>query len=114
MPLCVGAPIVIAYPFVWAAVTHLMLMLFGGAHFSYETTYRVTAYTVGTGSLLSLVPVCGQLITTITMLVLYCIGIANAHETSSGKAVAAVLLPFLSCCGLAVAVGIFIAQARGM
>jgi phage FluMu protein Com len=114
MPLCIGPLIIIAYPIVWAAVTHLMLMLFGGARFPYQTTYRVTAYSVGVGSLLVLVPICGGLASFIATLVFLCIGIANAHETSNGKAVAAVLLPFLACCGLAVAVFVVDRLAAGM
>jgi hypothetical protein len=45
------------------------------------------------------IPFCGGLIAGIWKIVLYCIGLARAHETDTGRAVIAVLLPLIICCG---------------
>jgi hypothetical protein len=39
------------------------------------------------------------LICGIWKIVLYCIGLARAHETDTGRAVLAVFLPLIVCCG---------------
>ncbi|MEX2118933.1 MAG: YIP1 family protein [Pirellulales bacterium] len=106
--------VVIIYPFILAAILHVMLAVLGSTHFPYETTYRVTAYSTGTAALLSLVPFCGRLIELVTAIVLLSIGLAQAHEASGGKAAAAVLLPFVVCGGLAVAVFVVAGLAAGM
>jgi hypothetical protein len=46
-----------------------------------------------------IVPVCGGAIAGIWCLVVECIGLAKAHETTTGKAVLAVFLPVIVCCG---------------
>jgi hypothetical protein len=53
-----------------------------------------------------LVPFCGQLVASIWTLVLYVIGLGEAHRTGYGKSAAAVLLPILLCCCCA-AIGLF-------
>ena len=53
-------------------------------------------------SLLFLVPFCGQFVGGIWALVLYVLGLAEAHQIGHGKAAAAVLLPIVlvcCCCG---------------
>jgi hypothetical protein len=58
-----------------------------------------------------IVPVCGGLISGIWCLVCEIIGLTKAHNTSTGQAVLAVLLPVIVCCGggfvLAVMFGLF-------
>ncbi len=49
-------------------------------------------------SILFLVPFCGQLVAGIWTLVLYVLGLAEAHQIGHGKATAAVLLPILLVC----------------
>jgi hypothetical protein len=85
--------------FIGAGILHVCLMLLGGANRSFETTFRVVAYGGGSANVFQLVPVCGGMIAGVTALVLYCIGLARAHETSTGRAVGAVLLPAVVCCG---------------
>ena len=85
--------------FIFGGITHLCLMLFGGANRSFETTLRVFCYAGGSANIFLLVPFCGSTITWIATLVLDCIGLARAHETDAWKPVAAVLLPFVVCCG---------------
>lgn len=85
--------------FIWSGLLHLCLMLVGGARKPFETTFRVVCFSTGSTYLLALIPVCGGPIATVYNLVLECMGLARAHETEIGKAVMAVLLPILVCCG---------------
>lgn len=84
--------------FVWAAVVHLLLLLFGGAMHGFEATFRTTAYAYGTTSLFLLVPFCGWIVGFIWLLVVQIIGLKEIHGITTGKAAAAVLLPFFLCC----------------
>jgi hypothetical protein len=85
--------------FIGSAIVHLCLMIVGGANKSFETTFRVLAFSQGSTGPLQIIPVCGGLIAGVWALVVNCIGLARAHETSTGQAVLAVLLPLLVCCG---------------
>lgn len=85
--------------FVGAAIVHVCLMIVGGAKQPYETTFRVLCFAVGSTYPLIIVPFCGGVIAGIWGLVLECIGLARAHETDTGRAVLAVLLPVIVCCG---------------
>ncbi|MEO8439624.1 MAG: YIP1 family protein [Spartobacteria bacterium] len=85
--------------FIGAGIVHLCLMLVGGAKRSYETTLRVLCYSVGSTYPLMIVPVCGGAIAGIWCLVVECIGLARAHETTTSKAALAVFLPVIICCG---------------
>jgi hypothetical protein len=85
--------------FIGAGIVHVCLMLLGGAKRSYETTLRVLCYSVGSTYPLMIVPVCGGAIAGLWCLVVECVGLAKAHETTTGKAVLAVFLPVIVCCG---------------
>ena len=86
--------------FVAAGIYHLMLLLLGAAARPFETTMRVVAYGTGSTSLLNFVPICGGFIGVIWGIVVAIIGLAQAHEISTGKAAAAVLIPVVACCVL--------------
>jgi len=88
--------------FIGAAIVHLCLMIVGGANKSFEVTFRVLAFSQGSTGPLQMIPVCGGLIAGVWALVVNCIGLARAHETSTGRAVLAVLLPLVVCCGGAI------------
>jgi hypothetical protein len=93
-------PIAIAVGlFIWAALVHLCLMLLGGANKSFETSFRALSYAYGAASLFVIIPCCGGLIALVWNLVADCIGISRSHETDIGRAVIAVLLPLVVCCG---------------
>jgi hypothetical protein len=85
--------------FIGAAIVHLCLMIVGGANKSFETTFRVLAFSQGSTGPLQVIPICGGLIAFVWALVVDCIGLARAHETRTGRAVLAVLLPLIVCCG---------------
>jgi hypothetical protein len=84
--------------FICGAIIHLCLMLFGGAKRPFETTFRVFGYATGASYLFCLVPACGGLVALVYLVVLTTIGLARAHQTTTGKAVMAVLSPIILCC----------------
>jgi hypothetical protein len=94
--------------FIGAGVLHVCLMIVGGAKQPYETTFRVLCYSIGSTYPLVIVPVCGGFIAGIWGLVLECIGLAKAHETETGRAVLAVLLPVIVCCGFGLVCAIMV------
>ena len=85
--------------FIGSAIIHLCLMIVGGANHSFETTFRVLAFSQGSTGPLQMIPVCGGMIAGVWALVCNCIGLARAHETDTGRAVVAVFLPLIVCCG---------------
>jgi hypothetical protein len=85
--------------FIWSAIMHLCLMIVGGANQPFETTLRVVAFTNGSTGPLQIVPLCGGVISFVWTIVCYCIGLARAHDTDTGRAVLAVFLPLIVCCG---------------
>jgi hypothetical protein len=82
--------------FLMSAIYHLFLMLFGGARKGFEATFRVLCFGQA-ASLLGVIPVCG-ILAGVYALVLYVIGLSEAHGISRGKAAAAVLVPILLVC----------------
>jgi hypothetical protein len=95
------APLAIAIClFIMAGIVHLCLMIVGGANQPFETTFRVLAFTQGSTGVLQVIPVCGGLIAAVWGIVVNCIGLARAQETDTGRAVLAVFLPLVVCCGL--------------
>ena len=97
--------------FLGGAIVHVCLMLVGGANKSFETTVRVLAFTHGSTGPLQIIPVCGGLIAGVWALVANCIGLARAHETDTGRAVLAIFLPFIVCCGGAILIAILVPAA---
>jgi len=85
--------------FIGSAIVHLCLMMVGGANQSFETTFRVLAFSQGSAGPLQIIPLCGGVISGVWALVCNCIGLARAHETDTGRAVLAVFLPLIVCCG---------------
>lgn len=99
--------------FVSAGILHVCLMLVKGTKTGYETTFRVVSYS-HSAYLFLVIPFCGSLFMAIWTLVLYIIGLREAHETTGGKAVFAVFLPLIVCCGLALlALAMFLGAAAG-
>jgi hypothetical protein len=88
--------------FIGSAILHLCLMLVGGANRSFETTFRVVCFTGGAANLFSMVPICGGFVALIYSIVLECIGLTRAHQTTTGKALMAIFLPLIACCGLCI------------
>ncbi len=85
--------------FIGAGILHVCLMIVGGAKQPFETTFRVLCFSMGSAYPLMIVPICGGFIAGVWGIVLECIGLARAHETDTGRAVLAVFLPLIVCCG---------------
>ncbi len=85
--------------FIASAILHVCLMIVGGARQSFETTFRVVCFVGGSIDPLLILPLCGGFIVGVWKIILYCIGLARAHETDTGRAVVAVILPVIVCCG---------------
>jgi hypothetical protein len=93
--------------FISAGIVHLVLMLLGGARRDFEATFRVACYAEAP-AVFSLLPFCGGLVGLFYRLVLYIIGLAEAHQIGKGTAAAAVLLPILLvCCCCAAGIALF-------
>jgi hypothetical protein len=86
--------------FVGSLISHLFLMIVGGAKRDFETTFRVVNYSAGSVAPLSAIPILGPLVGGVWCIVLYVIGFSKAHEISIGRAALAVLLPLFLCCGV--------------
>ena len=85
--------------FIGSAILHLCLTLVGGARRPFETTFRVVCFGAGSAYPLMILPICGGLIAGIWCIVVQCIGLARAHQITTGRALLAVLLPIIVCCG---------------
>jgi hypothetical protein len=88
-----------AAAFIGAGIIHLCLMLVGGAKKSYETTLRVVCFATGSTQPILIIPICGSFIAGIWGLVVEVIGLAKAHEIDIGRAVLAIVIPLVVCCG---------------
>lgn len=95
------APLVIPIVlFILSGIFHLFLTLVGGTKDStagFEGTVRAVAY-ASVSNLAQVIPIAGGVIGGFWAIVLYIIGLAQVHHTTTGKAALAVLLPILFCC----------------
>jgi len=102
------APIAIAIGlFVASAILHLCLMMVGGLASStsgFDGTFRAVAYSA-VADLANVIPFVGAFAAAVWKLVLVVMGFMALHKTSQGKAIAAVLIPVIFCCGCAVVAG---------
>ena len=110
------APVFVAVGlFIGAGIFHLFLMMVGALASSkagFEGTFRVVGYS-GVADLAHVIPMVGPLIALVWKIVLLVMGFQALHRTTTGKAVAAVLLPVILCCGC-VAVAFAAAMAAFM
>ena len=80
--------------FIGSAIMHLCLMIVGGNHNGYKTTFRAVSYSYS-AYLFGIIPFIGLVIGGIYTFILTIIGVREGHGISTGKAVLAVLLPAL-------------------
>ena len=88
--------------FIGAGIMHLSLMLVGGNKKGFETTFRVIAYSTS-AQVGAIIPLLGGLIAGIWTIVVEIIGLREAHQTTTLKAILAVFLPIIAacfCCGI--------------
>jgi hypothetical protein len=106
--------------FIGSGILHVLFMFVAGSRQTFETTFRLVAYTSGSTSPFNIIPFVGGLVSGIWALLVLILGGAEAHEVPQGKAAIAVLLPAVLCCGAAMIFGgallalIFGAAAAGM
>jgi hypothetical protein len=94
----IAGPFLLAlFLFVGAGITHLFLLLLGGARRGFEATFRVVAYS-SAAALFSILPFCGGLVGLVWRAVAMILGLAEAHGIGKGTAAGAVLLPALLVC----------------
>jgi hypothetical protein len=99
--------------FVQAGILHVCLMMVKGANRGFEATFRVVAYGYS-ANIFMIIPVCGNLVAAAWAVVLYIIGLREAHLTTGGKASFAVFLPVIVCCGLLLfGIALFLGAAAG-
>lgn len=91
-----------------SGLVHLMLVLVGAPHRSFDTTLRAVGFASGTAAIFQLIPFIGPLIGYAFGVVLEVRAIRAMHGTTSSTAAMAVLLPTVVCAGL---VGLFGAAA---
>lgn len=111
------APIgVVVGLFVAAAILHVCYLLVGALRASvsgFEGTLRVVAYS-SVASLGQIIPLVGGLLAIVAWIILATFGGARMHRTTTGKALAAILIPIaLLCVGLAVAMIVVFAVIAG-
>ncbi len=113
--ILVAPLLVVCGLFIGAAVLHLCLMIVGGLTNSsagFEGTVRVVGYS-WVAQLAQIVPLVGGLIALVWALVLYVMGIERLHRTTQGKAIAAIMIPVVLCCGC-ILIGIVLGGAALM
>lgn len=86
--------------FLSSGVTHLSLMILGGANRPFETTFRVICYAQASAAAFNLLPLCGGLIALFWGAYVIIIGLKEGQGISGGKATLAITLPGLACCCL--------------
>lgn len=102
--------------FISSGITHVCLMLVGAEPREFEATFRVYCYTSGALSLLLVIPMCGDVALVVWYIVCATFGLREAHNTTTGRALVALLLPTIVCClccamGIAVMGGFFVVGA---
>lgn len=100
--------------FIWTIILHVCLLIVGGLSKSksgFEGTFRAASY-AQTAQIAQIVPVLGSLVAAVWNIVLVVIGCMSLHETTTGKAVVAVLIPFILCCTCA-AIGVMMMGMLG-
>jgi hypothetical protein len=112
--LVVAVPVLVFLSIViWSVLLHVSLFLVGGANRDFEATFRVVCYSSGP-NLCAVVPIVGGLVALVWTLCLAVIGLREVHQTTTTKAVFAVLLPVVVCCGFAITGIVLVAVTVGL
>ncbi len=93
------APIaVLVFAIIITGIYHLLLLLFGGAPHPPETTLKTVCYAAGANYVWLAMPFCGGLVATLWGIVSTTIGLREAQGVPTGRAAAAVLVPYVALC----------------
>jgi hypothetical protein len=114
IPHIILLPFVIAIGlFIVAAIIHFFCLIVGalaGSPSGLEGSFRVAAYSQ-VSSLAAIIPIVGHFIAIVWWVVLTVMGIQRLHRTTQGKAIAAVLIPIVFCCGGLLILGLLVGAA---
>ena len=116
MAIVMGAlvPLLVFFSLVAGAlVLHVCILMVGAAKEDFEATFRIACYTSGP-SLVNVIPVIGAWIALAWRIYLTVVAVREVHDTSTAKAVLAVLLPVIACCGLLLGGAAILAMSLGM
>lgn len=86
--------------YLWSGIYHLCAAMLGGRG-TFGDTMRIMSYSSYSTCWFGIIPYCGALAAMIWNAVIAYFGFRHLHGMSTGRAVAAVLLPTLLCLGLA-------------
>jgi hypothetical protein len=80
--------------FVVSSLNHLCLLAVKSGEAGYEATYRVVSYS-SAPMVLAVIPVFGPFVGWIWSMVCTFLGFMSVHQTSAGRVILAMLLPFV-------------------
>lgn len=106
--LIISPLLVLISMFITTAIYHCCLFILGGATRGFAGTFKACAYSNAT-SIFNLVPFIGQFIGFIWGMVIMAIGVREIHETSTLRAVLAMLLPLFLLIILGIILGFVVA-----
>jgi hypothetical protein len=86
---------------VWAVMLHVSLLMVGGANEDFEATFRIVCYASGV-EIFNVIPIFGGIIKGVWQLYVTVIALREVQGISTGRAVAAIAIPFVFCCALPV------------
>ena len=96
-----------------AGVMHVCLIMVGGEKNGYEATFRVCAYNMGVFGAFNAIPFIGPCVGFFWQIASTIIGLAEAHETTGGKAAAAYFIALIGTIFVCVAFIFFLALIIG-
>lgn len=99
--------------FIGAGITHLFLLLLGGAKEGYLAMVKISFYATA-GAFLSIVPCLGDLAYIVWSIVISTVGIVTVHKTETWRALLAIFLPMILicvCCAVVIAIIVGVAGA---
>jgi hypothetical protein len=102
--------------FIGGGILHLCAMITGcltQSRAGFEGTVRVVGYS-SIANIVQVVPILGGLVYMFWWVYLMVVGVREVHGTTTGRALAAVLMPLVVCCGLYIGVLVLVFGAIGL
>jgi len=94
--------LLLAFIFVAAGLVHLVMRILLAAQRPFSATFQVMAYASGATSLVNVIPFLGRVIMPFWALILYAIGLRQAHRISRVKVFFALFLPLVILASIAI------------
>ena len=105
--------LLLIFIFFTACLVHVFLRLLFTGKSSFSATVQILAYGSGATSLLNVIPLLGSALVPVWALVLWCIGLAKAHQTSKVRTFLALLLSLVFI-GLLIVGAVLVVAAMGV